>query len=663
MGNTTSDVNDSIKAQADSENGPDIYKLLNVNGSGELVRLMKIALSTKDFTDLDNFIKTEVVKYLYNNGQGGNIPIEEIVSRRIGDKLSKPLTNLTRLIESKRDINTKEICFDIYKCGAVGESLLHLCMLNGTTLCHELAKRLIKHFPKMVNDFYLSEVYYGETALHMAIVSEDPSMVKFLLVNGADVHVRCCGKFFCPDDQKNNQEHTILQEIPIFPVNTNYMGYTYFGEYPLSFAAILNQEECIRLLMASGADPNKQDFNGNTVLHMLVIYNNLPMFKLMLDFNASLHIKNRQGLTPLTLAAKLARKEMFQFILEKLRHVWFTYADISYGSYPLATIDTISKDGTTDTTSAIYLIANGETDDHLELLEGFVVDLINQKWNSYIKHKFYFEFVLFILFFAISIALVLLERKYFDYLNENYHCVATNRTTSNLLKECSCAYLYPTDSARYARVVVELIMILYSISYLIIMGSELYIQKITSYIQTLLFNPSKIFFIMSLICNLLLIPMRFSCTTEGEDILLVLSIIFRSIFILYLGRGFKTISTFIFIIHKVLRTNFFRFMIIFSVFVTGFSQSFYVALDFGKNTQHKVFTSPLKALFDLLTMCLHDLEEIYLDIMASNYHIVGAFLFLGFLILVSILLVNLLIAMMAHTYDVTTQLKREWLRQ
>lgn len=109
----------------------------------------------------------------------------------------------------------------------------------------------------------------------MAIVSEDPSMVKFLLINGADVHQRACGKFFCPEDQKNNQENTLMQEIPIFSFNTNYVGYSYFGEYPLSFAAILNQEECVRLLASKGADPNKQDFNGNTVLHMLVINNNL----------------------------------------------------------------------------------------------------------------------------------------------------------------------------------------------------------------------------------------------------------------------------------------------------------------------------------------------------------------------------------------------------
>jgi transient receptor potential cation channel subfamily V protein 5 len=114
----------------------------------------------------------------------------------------------------------------------------------------------------------------------MAIVAEDPSMVRFLLSNGADVHQRCCGKFFCPEDQKNNQVHSPYQESPIFPINTNYVGYAYFGEYPLSFAALLNQEECIRLLMAKGANPDMQDFNGNTVLHMLVINNNLVLFSI-----------------------------------------------------------------------------------------------------------------------------------------------------------------------------------------------------------------------------------------------------------------------------------------------------------------------------------------------------------------------------------------------
>ena len=177
-------------------------------------------------------------------------------------------------------------------------------------------------------------------------------------MNGADVHQSCCGQFFSPDDQKNLERNIITQERPIFPVNTNYIGNAYLGEYPLSFAAVTNQPDCVRLLIAGGADPNKQDFNGNTVLHMLVINNNLSMFKLLLEFKASLDIENRQKLTPLTLAAKLARKEIFQYILERKREVMFTYADISCGTYPLDTIDTIASDGSINTNSAIYLIAN-----------------------------------------------------------------------------------------------------------------------------------------------------------------------------------------------------------------------------------------------------------------------------------------------------------------
>lgn len=55
----------------------------------------------------------------------------------------------------------------------------------------------------------------------------------------------------------------------------SFFRYVYWGEYPLSFAACLGQEECYRLMLARGADPNKQDTNGNTVLHMLVIYQKL----------------------------------------------------------------------------------------------------------------------------------------------------------------------------------------------------------------------------------------------------------------------------------------------------------------------------------------------------------------------------------------------------
>ena len=67
----------------------------------------------------------------------------------------------------------------------------------------------------------------------------------------------------------------VTKECPELSVATNYEGYCYFGEYPLSFAAVLQQEESVRLLVAKGADTNCQDSNGNTALHMCVIYNRI----------------------------------------------------------------------------------------------------------------------------------------------------------------------------------------------------------------------------------------------------------------------------------------------------------------------------------------------------------------------------------------------------
>ncbi len=53
---------------------------------------------------------------------------------------------------------TKETCWDIDKRGSVGETILHIGMLMNNW---ELVKRLLKHFPKLINDTYLGDDYFG----------------------------------------------------------------------------------------------------------------------------------------------------------------------------------------------------------------------------------------------------------------------------------------------------------------------------------------------------------------------------------------------------------------------------------------------------------------------------------------------------------------------
>jgi ankyrin repeat protein len=150
-----------------------------------------------------------------------------------------------------------------------------LCFFNGSKLHLILAKRLLAKFPTLIYDFFIGDDYYGQNVLHMAIVNEDPYMVRYLLSLGADLHARCTGKFFCADDQKEKRKYSISSELPYLSKKTDYRGLSYFGELPLSFACVLKQVECVRILIAYGADVNKQDSNGNTALHMLVINNNM----------------------------------------------------------------------------------------------------------------------------------------------------------------------------------------------------------------------------------------------------------------------------------------------------------------------------------------------------------------------------------------------------
>lgn len=54
------------------------------------------------------------------------------------------------------------VCWNLSERGAVGETILHLCMLNATALHADLAKRLLRFYPKLINDIYLCDEYYGK---------------------------------------------------------------------------------------------------------------------------------------------------------------------------------------------------------------------------------------------------------------------------------------------------------------------------------------------------------------------------------------------------------------------------------------------------------------------------------------------------------------------
>lgn len=79
--------------------------------------------------------------------------------------------------------------------------------------------------------------------MHIAIVNEDPSLVKFLLDSGADdpriIHERCFGTFMCPEDQKASRFDSMDHEWVCVTPETDYNGY-FFGNETLDLDRCLS---------------------------------------------------------------------------------------------------------------------------------------------------------------------------------------------------------------------------------------------------------------------------------------------------------------------------------------------------------------------------------------------------------------------------------------
>lgn len=143
---------------------------------------------------------------------------------------------------------------------------------------------------------------------------------------------------------------------------------------------------------------------------MLVIYEKLETFDMAYEVGASLSIRNQLNLTPLTLAAKLGRVEIFFHIMNIEREIYWQLGSITCAAYPLPQIDTIDcETGHISKDSALNLVVFGDKDEHLELLDGILIDLLKTKWNTFVKSRFYRQFYLFTSYFLISLISFLLR--------------------------------------------------------------------------------------------------------------------------------------------------------------------------------------------------------------------------------------------------------------
>uniref|UniRef100_A0A158P911 ANK_REP_REGION domain-containing protein n=1 Tax=Angiostrongylus cantonensis TaxID=6313 RepID=A0A158P911_ANGCA len=399
-----------------------LYLLVDEQAGGILAPWVKYSRSSGDYSILGEYLDTAVKSYLYNGGKGKLVSISVLVKRRnkernaqlgalrrkkgrgksgpnILDDISQDRLDASDFLKALKILDGasargqkvfkyRELVWDVEQRGKMGENLLHICLLHNTADMNELAKQIVIRFPKIVNDIFISEDYYGLSPVHQAIVNEDVEMVYFLCKKGADVHQRCYGSFFCADDQKASRTDSLEHEWVDLVQNTRYTGQMYWGELPLSFAACTNNQDCFRLLRAFRADPNMTDTNGNTVLHMTVIHDLPEMFMLAYNSGASLSARNNLKLTPLALAARLANKRMFSLILECEMDIVWRYGDIVCKAYPLLEIDSVrEEDGGLNPCSVLANVVYGDKRSHLDFFDGLIEELLERKWEAFAKKR------------------------------------------------------------------------------------------------------------------------------------------------------------------------------------------------------------------------------------------------------------------------------------
>lgn len=119
-------------------------------------------------------------------------------------------------------------------------------------------------------------------------------------------------------------------------------------------------------------------------------------------------------------------------------------------------------------------------------------------------------------------------------------------------------------------------------------------------------------------------------------------------------------------IYRMVMGDLLRFVSIYLVFVLGFSQAYYIIfLTFTNDDEDESnpMSSPMESMVAMFLMSLTNFGDYYSVMISTDHSIEAKILFVLFMVIVAVLLVNMLIAMMGNTYQKIAETRNEWQRQ
>ncbi|XP_059616781.1 uncharacterized protein LOC132261808 [Phlebotomus argentipes] len=620
-----------------------LYKLADYKRGGELID----AIQTGGQVAVESLIREQFGVFMYNGGKGQIINRAEYLRWKYIDnsEVKIPIEASLSPHDPLGKWKDHKACWQMQYRGSLGESLLHVLIICDTKVHTKLGRILLRVFPMLAVDVIEGEEYLGASALHLAIAYSNNELVQDLIDAGADVNQRAIGSFFLPRDQQGYHPAK----------NTDYEGLAYLGEYPLAWAACCANESVYNLLLDVGADPDAQDSFGNMILHMVVVCDKLDMFGYALrhpKLPCRNGIINDAGLTPLTLACTLGRAEVFREMLELSAREFWRYSNITCSGYPLNALDTLLPDGRTNWNSALFIILNGTKEEHLDMLDGGIIQrLLEEKWKTFARGQFLKRLlILFAHLLCLSISIYLRPE---SEKSDEEEVEPTNAPDDD----------DDFDVTTIIRYCAEICTILGVLSYVVFQqGDEVKNQGLVAFLRQLPNSPAKFIFLISNFLILACIPCRIAGDTDTEEAILVFAVPGSWFLLMFFAGAVRLTGPFVTMIYSMITGDMFTFGIIYTIVIVGFSQAFFFLYKGHPQVASTPFATYPSTWMALFQTTLGDYN--YADLNNTTYPNLAKTVFVIFMIFVPILLLNMLIAMMGNTYAyVIEQSEKEWMKQ
>ncbi|XP_026565968.1 transient receptor potential cation channel subfamily V member 3 [Pseudonaja textilis] len=579
-----------------------------------------------------NSRRKKLKKYLFRAVSEGNL-----------DDLQSVLAEMKDRSHRCQNLTVKEYLMNKMTSSDTGKTCLMKALLNINQNTKEIVKMLLSFaeenqiLEKLINASYTEEAYRGQTALNIAIERRQYDITQTLIEKGADVNAHAQGVFFNP---KRKHE-----------------GF-YFGETPLALAACTNQPDIVQLLMEnSKTDIMSQDARGNNILHALVTV--AEDFKTQNDFVRRMYdtillksrsrdletMKNKDGLTPLQLAAKTGKLEILKYILSReikekpIRSLSRKFTDWAYGPVQSSLYDLTELDTTSENSLLDIIVYNTNIGNRHEMLALEPLhSLLRMKWKRFARHVFFLSCCL---YFIYNLILTLIS----------YYRPHTKQPPPYplaLIGELNWLQL-----AGQAMVILGAVFIAIkeSVAIFLLRPSDL---------QTILSDAwfHFAFFIQAVLVIVSVFLYVFSYKGHLPCLVLAMSLGWANM--LYFTRGLQSMGIYSVMIQQVILHDVIKFIAVYLVFLFGFGVALAALVDScpedSKCNEYSVLGSIEVDLF-MLTLGLGELDVPK----NAKYPILFLLLLISFVILTFVLLLNMLIALMGETVeDISKESEHIW---